>query len=187
MALKTRMFVAVGCLVLLGMPSAYGVPGRNKRNDKEQKLVEKIQREKNPGKKARLQIKLAKMKLSDADEAYHQKNFAEGRALLQEYLDQIKTSWSTLQSADGAVKKHLEAFMKLEMSLSEDERLLEDMRHRIPYPENEFVKKVKEESSALHAQVLEALFPSGYMRKQRTKGPGHSKMPVAAKASAAKS
>jgi len=187
MSLKTRMLVAAGCLAMLGIPFAYAIPGRNKDNDKEGKLVEKIQREKNPGKKARLQIKLAKLKLSEADEAYHQKDFDRGKALLQQYLEQIKTSWATLHSANEAVKRHLEAFMKLEMSLSEDERFLEDMRHRIPYPESEFVKKVEEESSAVHAQVLEALFPTGYMRKQRTKGPGHSKIPVAAKVSAAKS
>ncbi|MEJ2006803.1 MAG: hypothetical protein P8Z30_01385 [Acidobacteriota bacterium] len=180
-----RMVVAAGCLALLWSPSAYAIPAQKK--GKEEKLIEKIQREKNPGKKARLQIKLAKLKLSQAGTAYDQKDFARGKALLQQYLEHIKTSWATLQSANGAVKKHLEAFKKLEIALGEDERLLEDMRHRIPYPENEFVGKVKEESSAVHAQVLEALFPSGFSRKQRTRGSKRPKNPAAAKAGAAKS
>ncbi len=181
------MLVAAGCLAMMGFPFAYAIPGRNKDKDKEEKLIEKIEREKNPGKKAQLQIKLAKMKLSEADAAYSHQRFAEGKALLQQYLDQIKTSWATLQSANGAAKKHLRAFMKLEMSLGEDERFLEDMRHRIPYPESEFVKQIQKESSAVHALVLEALFPTGFLRKQKIGGPVHPKNSVAAKVSAAKS
>lgn len=181
------MLVAVGCLVMIGLPCAYAIPGRKSDKEKEQKLIEKIGREKNPGKRARLEVKLAKLKLSDADAAYGQNNFAEGKALLQQYLEQIKTAWTTLQNANGSVKKHLEAFMKLEMSLGEDERFLEDMRHRIPYPESEFVRQVQKASSAVHAQVLEALFPSGFMRNPETGKPVHPESHLASKVGAGKS
>lgn len=180
-----RMLVAAGCLAILGSPFAYAVPGR--KNDNEEKLVAKIAREKNPGKKAKLQIKLAKLKLSEADAAYRQNDFREGRMHLKQYLEQIKASWSTLQGAKDGVKKHLRAFMKLEMSLGQDGRFLQDMRQRIPYPESEFVKQIEKESSAVHNQVLEALFPSGFLRKRRTEVPAHSRNPVAAKVGAAKS
>lgn len=183
-----RMLVAAGCLVILASPFAHATPGRNNKK-REEKLAAKIAREKNPGKAAKLRMKLAKLKLSEANEAYRQQNFEEGKALLQQYLEQVKASWATLQGAPKAVKKHLGAFMKLEMSLSRDGRFLEDMREGIPYPHSEFVKEIEKESNTVHTQVMEALFPSGYMRKRRVggSGPTHSKVPVAAKAGAAKS
>lgn len=181
------MLVAAGCLVILGPSFAHAKPGRNK--EKEEKLVAKIAREKNPGKEAKLRLKLARLKLSEADEAYRRQDFEKGEALLRQYLEQIKASWNTLQGAPKAVKKHLGAFMKLEMSLSQDGRLLKDMREGIPYPYSEFVKEIEKESNAVHTKVLEALFPSGFMRKRRVGGSGsvHSKVPAAAKVGAAKS
>lgn len=177
---RVRMLIAIACLAILGQPFAYAIPGRD-RHKEEEKLIRKIEHERNPGKKARLQIKLAKLKLDSANDAYHRRDFAKGKSLLQEYLDQIKTSWNTLQGAKAPVKKHLRAFMKLELTLSSDARFLEDLRRSIPYPESEFIKKVEKESSAVHTQVLQALFPEGYRRKNRSR----RKAPKAGKAAAA--
>lgn len=179
------MFVAAACLTILAQPFACAMPGRNK--DKEEKLIAKIEREKNPGKKARLQVRLAKLKLEEADAAYRGRNFAEGKAVLQQYLDQVKASWATLQGADNAVKKHLRAFMNLEISLRENGRFLEDMRHRVPYPENKFIKEIERESSAVHDQVLEALFPGGFSPKRRSRRSMPPKSSVPVKVGAAKS
>lgn len=176
---RVRMLVIVACLAILAQPFAYAIPGRDKRREeerKEEKLIKKIAHETNPGKKAKLQIKLAKMKLDSANDAYRRRDFSEGKSLLQQYLDQVKTSWSTLEGAGEPVKKHLGAFMKLEMTLSSDVRFLEDLRRSIPYPESEFVKKVEKECSAVHTQVLQALFPDGYSRRHHSshKSPGKS-------------
>ena len=161
------MAVAAACLVILVQPFACAMPGRNR--DKEENLIARIKREKNPGKKARLHLRLAKLKLREADAAYHSRNFAEGKALLQQYLHQVRSSWATLQGADNAVRKHLGALKDLEISLREDDRFLEDMRHRVPYPESEAVKEIAKESSTVHNQVLEAIFPSGISPKGRKK------------------
>lgn len=180
------MLVIAGCIAILGCPFAYAIPARNEHK-KEEKLTAKIAREKNPGKKARLQMKLAKIKLIEANEAYLKKDFAEGKSLLKEYLEQIKTSWVTLQNSKEPVKKHLNAYMTLEMSLDHDERFLKDLREGVPYPHSEFVKQIENESKMVHDQVLEALFPSGFLREPRTRSPKHTKRPAPAKAGAAKS
>lgn len=160
------MFVAVACLAILTQPFAYAVPGRSE--NKEEKLAAKIEREKNPGKKARLQIRLAKLKLKEAEAAYARRDFAQGRILLRQYLDQVKSSWATLEGTENAVRKHVRAFMEIEISLREDDRFLDDMRRHIPYPESEGIKEVEKESSAVHNQVLEKLFPGGFPRKERS-------------------
>lgn len=157
MSLILRMVVAASLLAVPGRVSLHAFPGPNK--DKEEKLIAKIERENNPGKKARLQLRLAKLKLKEAGQAYDSRDFGEGKSLLRQYLGYVRDSWATLQGADNGVRKHLPAFKDLEISLREDDRFLQDLRHHVPYPESENVKKIAEESRAVHNQVLEAIFP----------------------------
>lgn len=159
MSLSLRLVTGAACLALLAQPVVYAARGRNK--EKEEKLTARIERERNPGKKARLQLRLAKMKMKEADGAYHDRNFDRGQELLGQYLGQIRDSWATLQGAKDGVRKHLGAFKDLEISLRENDRFLRDLSRRVPYPESETVKKIAKESSAVHNQVLEAIFPSG--------------------------
>jgi len=181
---RAFLAVAVFSFVILGQPCCYAFPGRTKESkDKEEKLVAKIEREKNPGKKARLQFRLARMKLLKASEAYDHNDFKEGRALLQEYREQINTSWNTLKESRRGVAKHFEAYKELEIGLREDERLLEDLRHRVPYPENDFIEKIAKESSEVHSQVLGVLFPPG-RPPEKSKKPGRSSGLLAARSSA---
>ena len=177
MSLTFRMVVAASLIAILGQPSVRALPGRN--NDKEEKLIAKIRRENNPGKKARLQLRLAKLELTEADEAYHARDFAEGRGLLQKYLGYVRDSWATLHAADSEGRKHLGAFKDLEISLRENDRFLEDLGHRVPYPESDTVMKIEMESSEVHNQVLEAIFPAGVPPKARGKHalPPRSSMP----------
>jgi hypothetical protein len=178
MSLNFRVVVAAACLAVLGQPFVYAAPGRDK--EKEGNLIARIEREQNPGKKARLQLRLAKLKLTEANEAYHARNFAEGKELLQQYLDHVRGSWATLGAADEGVRKHLRAFKDLEISLREDARFLEDMSHQVPYPESETVKEIAKESSAVHNRVLEAIFPAGVPQKGRRKRlmPPRTSMPA---------
>lgn len=185
MSLNLRLMTAAVCVAFLGQPLVYAAPGRNR--DKEEKLTARIESERNPGKKARLQLRLAKLKLTEADAAYHSRNFDKGRDLLQQYLEQIRASWATLQAANDGVRKHLRAFKDLEISLRENDRFLEDMRRRVPYPESEAVKAVEKESSAVHNQVLEAIFPMVGPPKARGKRLSHPKSSVPAKPGVVKS
>jgi hypothetical protein len=172
------MVVAAACLVIMGQPFVHATSGRNK--DKEENLTARIGRETNPGKKARLQLRLARLKLSEADAAYQSRNFDEGKALLRQYLDQIRNSWTTLQGSDVAVRKHLGAFKELEISLREDHRFLEDLRHRVPYPNSEAIEEIANENNVVHNQVLGAIFPAGLSPKGKRKqmSSPKSSMPV---------
>jgi hypothetical protein len=160
------------CLAVLGQPFCYAFPGRGEQ--KEEKLVAKIEREKNPGKKARLQVRLARLKLRQAIDAYDHNDFHRGFALLQEYRQQIDIAWKTLEGSRRGVSKHFEAYKKLEIALREDGRLIEDLRGRVPYPEDEPIKEIAEESSKVHSQVLGVLFPHGNPPQKSKKGRGMS-------------
>lgn len=161
------MVVAASFLAILGQPRVHAFPGRNK--EKEEKLTAKLEQENNPGNKARLQLRLAKLKLREADNAYKARDFGKGKALLLQYLGYVRDSWATLQRVDSGARKHLRAFKDLEISLREDDRFLEDMGRRVPYPESEDVKKIARESSDVHNQVLEAIFPADASPKRKQK------------------
>ena len=173
-----RVVVAMVGLAVLGQPFVCAALGRNM--SQEEKLIARIQQEQNPAKKARLQLRLAKMEMKEADEAYHARNFTEGKAFLQQYLDHVRETWATLQGSDGGARKHLGAFKELEISLREEDRFLEDLSHRVPYPEDESIKTIAREISAIHNQVLEAIFPAGLPPKERSKRsiPPRSWMPA---------
>ena len=156
---KGSLLGAVLCLAVLGQP--YGYALRPRAKDQEKQLTAKIERENNPGKKARLQIRLARVKLLDAIQAYDANNFDEGWALLKEYREQINLSWKTLEGSERGVAKHIEAYKKLEINLRENARLIEDLRRRVPYPENESIETVVKENTRVHNQVMGVLFPAG--------------------------
>jgi hypothetical protein len=161
------MVVAMVGLAVLGQPFVYAGPGQNK--SQEEKLIAMIEQEQSPGKKARLQLRLAKMKMADAGEAYNSRKFDEGKALLQQYLGHVRESWATLQGSDGGIRKHLGAFKELEISLREEDRVLEDLSHQVPYPEGESIKVIAKEIGGVHNQVLEAIFPAGIPPKERNR------------------
>jgi hypothetical protein len=53
--------------------------------------------------------------------------------------------------------------------LREDDRFLDDLNHRVPYPESEVVKEIAKESRVVHNQVLEAIFPGDISPRRRRK------------------
>jgi hypothetical protein len=161
MGVLTRLSLigAVLCIAVVGQP--FGLAFRPRAKDQAKQLAARIEREKNPGKKARFQVRLARIRLTDAIQEYDAGNYGQGWALLEEYRRQIDLSWKTLESAQGGLAKHFEAYKDLEISLREDRRVLEDLRERVPYPEDQSIKTIAEESSRVHNQVLRVLFPAG--------------------------
>lgn len=166
MALITRCFAAGLCLALLGQVAGYALGGRNQDEKKEAELTLRIEHEGNPGKKARLQIRLAQIKLTAAIIAYDRNDFARGKDLLDQYLGQMQNSWKTLQGSAGEVNKHLKAFKELDITLREDGRILGDLRRRVPYPENKPIDRVEQERRRIRSHVFDALFPGGFPRSK---------------------
>ncbi len=131
----------------------------------------KIGQQKNPVKKAELQMRLARLILQQGIESYDQNHFKAGKAFLGRYLTEAQASWETLKSSRRNAVRQPEGFKQLDIAFTANDRLLGDLRRRIAYPESEAIKKIQEESRAVHGQVLDALFPGLHMRHSARPAP----------------
>jgi hypothetical protein len=129
-------------------------------------LKAKIGKQRNPVKKAELQIQLAHLILQQAAQAYDQNNFKAGQDLLYRYLSEAKISWETLKSSGRNAMRQPEGFKQLDMDFTADDRLLGDLRRQIPYPQSKVIKKIQLRSRNIHAQVLDAIFPGLHLRSR---------------------
>ncbi|HEX5481438.1 MAG TPA: hypothetical protein VFZ08_02275 [Terriglobia bacterium] len=146
-------------LPLLGsMLFAAGQWGHHKDNAAD--LSAHIQREKNPVKKAKLEIRLSKLDLEQAKAAYQHHRLDEGKKLLGKFLSVVNESWSTLKSSGRDAAKKPQGFMQLEIALREDARMLHDLRERLSYFDRGSVDQTIHQINQLHSEVLVALFPS---------------------------
>jgi hypothetical protein len=137
----------------------------------EQQLLQRIQREQNPVKKAKDEIKLASLKLAQVQDAYSQGHVEAGAKLLGTLVDAMKTSWKLLQDSGRKASKQPEGFRELEISLREDVRLLEDMERTVSYFDRAPLINAAQELDQIHGEVFHALFPAGNPRNHKDSPP----------------
>jgi hypothetical protein len=136
------------------------VPLQAHHSPNEAKLVAHIQRERNPIRKAKLEVQLANLKLGQAVSAYDGRELVQGSKLLTDYLGDIKAAWHTLQATGRDPTKKPQGFIDLEISLRENMRRLTQARERVYYTSRGPIDKVQSQINNLHTQVLAALFPT---------------------------
>jgi hypothetical protein len=158
MASHLYLLAAIALLLLLGAFPGHAYTPR--RQDSEEDLLARIQRERNLVKKAKFEVRLGRVKLLQAIEASEKGDLEQCQLLLDGYLKRMKSSWETLQSSGRHAARQPQGFKELEIALREEARLLEDLRHRIPYHDRGVVEKVAQEIDTLRDQVLKALFPA---------------------------
>jgi hypothetical protein len=139
------------------------------RHDKEPDLRAHIERESNPIKKAKLEVRLARVKLLQAIGAFDQGNLDETNRLLGAYMDILDSAWERLKNSGRIAHKKPAGFKQLDIELREDARYLEDLRRRIPYAERGKVEEVGREVNRLRSEVLRTLFPPIPLRKEEKK------------------
>ena len=130
-----------------------------RRADKEDDLLARLEHETDPVKHAKLEIRLAHVKLMQAMESFGHGNITGSKELLGVFLNRLHSAWSTLQKSGRPAHKRPQGFKELDIELREDARYLEDLKHRFPYAEREPVEKVAHEVDDLRNEVLKALFP----------------------------
>lgn len=135
----------------------------------QEELLARIQRESNPVKKAKLEIRLGRVKLLQAIDEYDHGNLERCQQLLGVYLEQMRSSWGTLRASGRKPTRQPQGFKELDIALRGDARLLEDLQHRVPYAERGAVEKARQEVDQMRNEVLRALFPV-----ERPKGAGNS-------------
>lgn len=147
-------------LLATGLDGLWGFASPPPRQDNEQKLQARIERERNPVKKAKLKVRLGRVKLFQAIDAYDRGDRGQCQQLLGAYLEVMKSAWTDLQGSGRQAWRKPDGFKQLDIGLRENARFLQDLMHRVPFEERGPVEKVFQEAEKLRAAVLEALFPS---------------------------
>jgi hypothetical protein len=137
--------------------------------DTEEQLIQRIQSEQNPVKKAKYEIKLASLKLSQVRDAYSQGHIEEGSKLLVTLTDTTKASWKILQNSGRIASKQPEGFRELEIALREDVRTLQDLGRTVDYFDRSPLENAAQELEKMRSEVLHELFPGAPPRT--LKGP----------------
>ena len=130
-----------------------------KGRETEAQLLQRIQTEQNPVKKAKDEIKLASLKLTQVQDAYSQGHIEAGAKLLGTFVDTMKTSWKLLQDSGRKASKQPEGFRELEIALREDVRSLQDLERTVSYFDRAPLVNAAQELEQMRAEVLHALFP----------------------------
>jgi hypothetical protein len=130
-----------------------------RRRDKEADLLARIERESKPVKKAKLEVRLARVKLHQAIAACDQGNLDQTNRLLGAYMEVLNSAWALLKDSGRVAHKKPAGFKELDIELREDARYLEDLRRRIPYDQRGTVEEIGREVDQLRNEVLNKLFP----------------------------
>jgi hypothetical protein len=155
---RERCTVLPVCLALLGILLA-GLCAMGRETAEQ--LLKRIQSEPNPVKKAKDEIKLASLKLTQVQNAYSQGNIEAGEKLLGAFTDAMKTSWKLLQDSGRKASKQPEGFRELEIALREDVRILQDLERTVSYLDRPPLENAAQEMEKMRGEVLHAQFPGG--------------------------
>jgi len=147
-------------LTVVAVVSLAPAIAKNRRPDSEQDLLARIQREPDPVRKSKLELRLGRLKMQQALDAYAKGSIDEGKSLLSGYLDRVKSCWQILKGSGRNAVKQPQGFRELDIALREDSRTLEDASKRISYFDRQPVEQTMEEMNRVHDEVLHALFPS---------------------------
>jgi hypothetical protein len=135
--------------------------------DTEQQLLTRIQSEQNPVKKAKEEIKLASLKLTQVHDAYSQGRTEEGAKFLAAFLDSVRTSLKILRDSGRKAAKQPQGFRELEISLREEVRVLQDLERTVPYFDRAPLENAVQELEQMRGEVIRELFPGGPPRTSK--------------------
>jgi hypothetical protein len=164
--MAARNCVVTGLLLLLFLGGLVVAAPDPRRPDTEADLLARIGREQNLVKRAKFEIRLGRVKLLQAIEAYDRGDAEQCHQLLSAYQERMKGAWATLQASGRQAWRHHQGFRELDIALREDGRYLEDFMRRIPFQDRAPVESVAKEMDELRNKVLKALFPPERLRKK---------------------
>lgn len=130
-----------------------------RRHDNPQELTARIARENNPVKKAKYEIRLGRLILEQAEQAYDGRHIPQGQELLARYTRDMQSAWNLLSATGRNAVKKPDGFMQLEIALRENNRDLRELRRRVYYLYRGPIDQTLKTLAQLHSKVLVDLFP----------------------------
>lgn len=158
MHLESRWALAMVLACILGHAPGQALPLSNDKT--EAKLTRKLAREQDPVRKAKLDIKLARLKLHQAKDTRGKGDTEDSLKLLQVYHAHIQNAWNLLQKSGRPAHKKPQGFKELDIELREDARYLEDLKRSYSLADREPIEKIIANVEGIRAEVIKALFPA---------------------------
>jgi hypothetical protein len=168
--------VAGTFLIALALGSAAGFAFPSPARENEQKLQARLDRERNPVKKAKLEVRLGRLKLRQAFDAYDRGDFKGCWKLFDAYLERMQSAWTSLAASGRQASRKPDGFKQLDIALRESRRSLADFETRVTFAEREQVEKIKRQTEQLRSRVLDALFPQGPSPKKKNRNAGRPRL-----------
>lgn len=165
MKLRKTLAVVAFLFIFLLLPLTTASVAAKSRDDGA-KLLAQLERENNPVKKAKIEVRLARLRLEEAIEAYSNGHYDDFWKLLGVYEEFMNKAWADLQASGRVAAKKSDGFKQLDIGLRESRRDLEDFETRITFDERQAVQKVRVRMDEIHNQVLKALFPQPPAKKK---------------------
>jgi hypothetical protein len=142
-----------------------------RRDASEQELTARITQEGNPTRKAKLEIQLGELKLSEAIAAYDGNQFETAPKLLETYRGWMHEAWDLLEKSGRDAGRKPQGFKDLDIALRESARRLDDLKARTPYVDRDSIEKVAAQIDTLHTQVFAVLFPGEQLKDLKDSPP----------------
>jgi len=136
-------------------------------SETEEQLLQRIQGEQNPVKKAKDEIKLARLKLAQVQSAYSQGHVETGAKLLATLVDAMQSAWKILRDSGRKASKQPEGFRELDISLRESVRALQDLGRTVSYFDRAPLENAAKQLDEMRDEVLHALFPQEKNRNRK--------------------
>jgi hypothetical protein len=167
-----RAFVALALvpLSLLFAGTAFSLAAKSREDGP--KLLSQLERENDPVRKAKLEVRLGRLRLEEAFAAYSNGKYDDCWKLLGEYEDFMDRAWADLQASGRIAARKPDGFKQLDIGLRESRRDLIDFETRITFDERQAIQKIRMKTEDLHNLVLKALFPSTPPAKDKSNSLG---------------
>jgi hypothetical protein len=120
---------------------------------------QRIQGQQNAVKRAKVEIKLSRQKLSEVVDAYANGHAEQGAKLLATLVGEMKSSRKLLQESGRIASKQPDGFRELEIALREHARSLQDLERRVSYFDRAPLTNAAQEFEQMRSEVLQELFP----------------------------
>lgn len=152
---RAILTAAILILEFAGIPALLAA----RQPDNQEDLEARISREKKPVKRAKFEVRLAHLRLSQSIEAYTKGRLDDGKKHLDEYQVEIGDAWRDLQLSGQDAVRRPDGFKELEFELRESARRMTDLKQRVSYFNRGPINQVSLQTRNLDAKVIQALFP----------------------------
>ena len=121
------------------------------------KLRQKLSRETDAGKRAKISVKIGRELLKETRKLYKAESFGPADSKLQEYVSTVSAAFDGLQSSGLQARKKPRGFKDLEIHLRKSRRTLEDVSRTIPFDGRDRIKSAIQKLRTMRSELLQAL------------------------------